>query len=66
MIGSDISVILDQENFGVSKESDPRFVANDILISKNKSHFIKRCFHRLSKKRRPMSTLDFTGKKDHP
>ena len=35
IIGSDISAILDQETFGVSKESDPRFVANDILLSKN-------------------------------
>ena len=38
MIGSDVSVILDQENFGVSKESDPRFVANDIFMTKNKSN----------------------------
>ena len=37
MIGSDISVVLDQENFGVSKKSDPRFVANDILVTKNKT-----------------------------
>ena len=28
MIGSDISVVLDQENFGVSEKNDPRFVAN--------------------------------------
>ena len=34
MIGSDISVVLDQENFGLTKESDPRFVANDIFVSK--------------------------------
>ena len=34
MIGSDVSVILDQESFGLSKDSDPRFVANDIFISK--------------------------------
>merc|ERR1712096_95981 len=27
MIGSDVSVWFDQENFGVSKENDPRFVA---------------------------------------
>ena len=32
MIGSDVSVVLDQENFGVSKENDPRFVSNDIYI----------------------------------
>ena len=44
MIGSDVSVILDQENFGVSKENDPRFVANDILISKNESNFSKGVF----------------------
>ena len=31
MIGSDVSVLLDQKNFGVSEESDPRLVANDIL-----------------------------------
>lgn len=35
MIGSEVSVILDQENFGVSKQSDPRFVANDISMTKN-------------------------------
>ena len=35
MIGSDVSVILDQENFGVSEQSDPRFVANNILIKDN-------------------------------
>jgi len=44
MIGSDVSVILDQENFGVSKENDPRFVANDIFISKNKSTLSKGVF----------------------
>ena len=40
MIGSNVSVILDQKNFGVSEESDPRFVANDIFMSKNKTEFI--------------------------
>jgi len=44
MIGSDVSVILDQENFGVSKESDPRFVANDIFISKYKTDLSKGVF----------------------
>ena len=44
MIGSDVSVILDQENFGVSQESDPRFVANDIFISKNKTDLSKGVF----------------------
>ena len=50
MIGSDVSVILDQENFGVSKESDPRFVANDIIISKNKSNLSKSVFTVCQKK----------------
>jgi len=50
MIGSDVSVILDQENFGVSKESDPRFVANDIFISKNKTTLSKGVFTVCKKK----------------
>ena len=50
MIGSDVSVILDQENFGVSKESDPRFVANDILIAKNISSLSKGIFTVCQKK----------------
>ena len=44
MIGSDVSVILDQENFGVSKQSDPRFVANDILMTKNLTSLSKSVF----------------------
>ncbi len=44
MIGSDVSVILDEENFGLSKENDPRFVANDILITKNKVNLSKGVF----------------------
>ena len=44
MIGSDVSVLLDQENFGVGKDSDPRFVANDIYVSKNKSNLSKGVF----------------------
>ena len=44
MIGSDVSVLLDQENFGVKKENDPRFVANDIFISKDKSDLSKAIF----------------------
>ena len=44
MIGSDVSVVLDQETFGVSKESDPRFVANDIFVSKNKTDLSKGVF----------------------
>ena len=44
MIGSDVSMILDQENFGLTEESDPRFVANDIFISKNKTNLSKGVF----------------------
>ena len=50
MIGSDVSVVLDQENFGVSKESDPRFVANDILITKDKTKMSKAVFTVCKKK----------------
>ena len=50
MIGSDVSVLLDQENFGVSKENDPRFVANDISISSNKSILSKAVFTVCKKK----------------
>ena len=50
MIGSDVSVILDQENFGVSKKNDPRFVANDIFISKNISTLSKGVFTVCQKK----------------
>ena len=44
IIGSDVSVILDQENFGVSEQSDPRFVANDILMTKYKTDLSKGVF----------------------
>ncbi len=44
MIGSEVSVILDQENFGVSKESDPRFVANHAVISGDKTNLTKGVF----------------------
>jgi len=44
MIGSDVSIILDQETFGVSKESDPRFSANDIFISKGNTNLSKGVF----------------------
>ena len=64
MIGSDVSVILDQENFGVSKESDPRFVANDIFMSKNKSNLSKGVFTVCQKKEGRVPTLDFAGKKN--
>lgn len=65
MIGSDVSVILDQENFGVSKESDPRFVANDIFISKYKTDLSKGVFTVCKKKRWQVSALDFESKKNH-
>ena len=44
MIGSDVSVLLDQNNFGVSEESDPRFAANSIFMSKEKSILSKGIF----------------------
>jgi len=44
MIGSDVSVALDPYNFGLNESNDPRFVANDILISKNKSTLTKGVF----------------------
>tara|TARA_B100001250_G_scaffold400642_1_gene411444 strand:+ start:519 stop:2945 length:2427 start_codon:yes stop_codon:yes gene_type:complete len=44
IIGSDISVILDQESFGLTQESDPRFVANDIFVSKNITNLSKGVF----------------------
>ena len=44
MIGSDVSVVLDQKNFGVSEESDPRFVANDIFMTKDKTNLSKGVF----------------------
>jgi len=44
MIGSDVSVILDQENFGLTNDSDPRFVSNDIFITKNKTELSKGVF----------------------
>ena len=44
MIGSDVSVILDQLSFGVSEENDPRFVSNDIFASKEKAYLTKGVF----------------------
>jgi len=44
MVGSDVSVLLDQESFGVDKESDPRFVANDVLVTKKQANFTKGVF----------------------
>ncbi len=50
MIGSDVSVILDQKNFGVSEQSDPRFVANDIFIGDNVTSLSKGVFTVCAKK----------------
>ena len=50
MIGSDISIVLDQQNFGVSKKSDPRFVANDVFVSKSKTKLSKGVFTVCQKK----------------
>ena len=44
MIGSDVSVIFDQKNFGVSEENDPRFVANDVFMTKKKMDLSKGVF----------------------
>ena len=44
MIASDVSALLNQESFGVTKENDPRFVANDLFMSKDKSTFSKGSF----------------------
>ena len=44
MIGSDVSVILDRETFGVRTENDPRFVANDIFMTKYKTDLSKGVF----------------------
>ena len=44
IIGSDVSVLFDQENFGLSKKNDPRFVANDIFIRKNITRLSKGVF----------------------
>ena len=50
IIGSNISVVLDQESFGLAKENDPRFVANDIFVSKDKTTLSKGVFTVCQKK----------------
>jgi len=50
MVGSDVSVVLDQQHFGVSEKSDPRFVANDIFVSKNITTLSKGVFTVCQKK----------------
>ena len=44
IIGSEVSALLDQENFGLKKNNDPRFVSNDVFISKDKSIMSKGVF----------------------
>jgi len=44
MIGSDISVVLDQNNFGVSEKNDPRFVSNNVFASQDKIKLSKGVF----------------------
>ncbi len=44
MIASDANIDLDQNTFGVDQKSDPRFVANDIFISENKTSLSKGVF----------------------
>ena len=50
IIGSDVSVVLDQEAFGLTQESDPRFVSNDIFISKKQTNLSKGVFTICKKK----------------
>jgi len=50
MIASDVSAILDQENFGLDKKSDPRFVANSSHITKDETSFTK-CIFTVCKKK---------------
>ena len=44
MVGSNASVILDQENFGLTDKNDPRLVANNILITKDETSLSKGVF----------------------
>ena len=50
MVGSDVSVLLDQRNFGLNEENDPRFVANNILMTKSKTILSKGVFILLTTK----------------
>ena len=63
MIGSDVSVVLDQKNFGVKEENDPRFVANDIFISKDKSVLSKGVFTVCQKKEEQCPPWSIQAKK---
>ena len=44
MIGSNISVALDEKNFGLNEKNDPRFVANSLLLTKDKTTLSKGVF----------------------
>jgi len=44
IIGSNVSVLFDEENFGLSNKNDPRFVSNDIFMNKNKTQISKGVF----------------------
>jgi len=44
MVGSNISVVLDEKSFGLKEENDPRFVANNILLTKDKTTLSKGVF----------------------
>ena len=44
MVGSDVSVLLDEKNFGVKEENDPRFFANDVIVNNTSSSFSKGVF----------------------
>ena len=50
IIASDVSTIMNQKNFGLDGESDPRFVANSAQITSDQSIFIK-CIFTVCKKR---------------
>ena len=50
MIGSDVSVLFDEESFGVKKENDPRFKANQIFMTDNKTELSKLVAQKLAKK----------------
>ena len=44
MIGSDVSIVLDEASFGLKEKNDPRFAANSALITQNKSELSKGIF----------------------
>ena len=51
MIGSDVSVLFDQENFGLDNRNDPRVVANDISVTENQIDLSKGVFTICQKKK---------------